>query len=450
MPTATGYGIYIDYGAAGPDAGDEISGGYQVWTIDTTNDTVLGTGDVYYPTLGDVSGIFYLGSDGFEYFVPDDPTGFPPYELGSISTFTDAITGTAGDDTLLGTAEGELIIGDEHFNPTGTGNDTIDGGGGDDTIHAGDGADSLTGGTGNDRLTGGDGDDTFVFATGDGSDIVTDFDMGDTDGDGFTNDQLDVSALLDVDGNPIEVRDVVVSDDGSGNAVLTFPGGEQITLLGVDPVSLTNATLVSMGVPCFASGTRIAVPGGWKAVEDLKVGDLVHTEGQGPQPILWCAMRSLDARTLDLCPNLLPIRIRAGALGNRCDLLLSAQHRVVVGQEPARAGLVPARWLAEDGNGRFRVAQGRQAVTYHHFLLPRHAIVLAEGARVESFFPGPEALRTLAPCDRERLFGLIPALLASRGLPDTHRVYGPFALPLMPRAELRAVLSERGGRLHPA
>jgi hypothetical protein len=274
--------------------------------------------------------------------------------------------------------------------------------------------------------------------------------MGDTDGNGFTNDQLDVSALLDAEGNPIEVRDVVVSDDGSGNAVLTFPGGEQITLLGVDPVSLTNATLVSMGVPCFVGGTRIAVPGGWKTVEDLKVGDLVHTEGQGPQPILWCARRSLDARTLDLCPNLLPIRIRTGALGNRCDLLLSAQHRVVVGHDPARAGLVPVRWLAEDGNGRFRVARGRQAVTYHHFLLPRHAIVLAEGARVESFFPGPEALRTLAPCDRERLFGLIPALLASRDLRDTHQVYGPFALPLMARSELRAVLSERGRRLHPA
>jgi hypothetical protein len=38
---------------------------------------------------------------------------------------------------------------------------------------------------------------------------------------------------------------------------------------------------------CFARGTRIAVPGGSRAVEALRPGDLVETLDRGPQPVVW-------------------------------------------------------------------------------------------------------------------------------------------------------------------
>jgi hypothetical protein len=48
-------------------------------------------------------------------------------------------------------------------------------------------------------------------------------------------DQLDVLVLTALDGSPVESFDIAVVDDGHGNAVLTFPGGETVMLEGVKP-----------------------------------------------------------------------------------------------------------------------------------------------------------------------------------------------------------------------
>ena len=72
----------------------------------------------------------------------------------------------------------------------------------------------------------------------------------DTDGDGATNDQLDVSALRDLEGNPVDIWDVTVSDDGSGNAILTFPEGETVPLQGISPAQMTGPQMNAMGIPC--------------------------------------------------------------------------------------------------------------------------------------------------------------------------------------------------------
>ena len=83
------------------------------------------------------------------------------------------ITGTAGDDKLIGTPGNDVICGLG-------GNDNISGGGGDDVIYgdAGDdrvdggaGADTLYGDDGADRVDGGDGDD--VLAGGPGADRLS-------------------------------------------------------------------------------------------------------------------------------------------------------------------------------------------------------------------------------------------------------------------------------------
>ncbi|QGX99015.1 hypothetical protein EI983_12345 [Roseovarius faecimaris] len=134
--------------------------------------------------------------------------------------------------------------------PTDTSGDLLDGGWGNDSIDGFAGNDTLIGGVGNDTISGGTGRDTIVLADGSGSDTVTDFDMADS-GDGTTVDQLDVSALTSDGGTtPVHTGDVTVTDDGSGNAVLTFPGGETITLIGVAPSEVDTAfELESIGIP---------------------------------------------------------------------------------------------------------------------------------------------------------------------------------------------------------
>ena len=304
----------------------------------------------------------------------------------------------------------------------GGGDDTVLGGQGADALSGGDGADSLSGGAGDDMLTGGAGADRFGLTTGGGTDRVTDFDMGlNLD---RTTDQLDLSGLQNPDGSPVKTWDVAVASDADGAAVLSFPGGETVTLQGVsaDQV-MAPGMLNAMGVPCFAAGSRLDTPAGPRPIESLAPGDLLLTP-EGVQPILWRGQRQLDADLLQTLPNLRPIRLRAGHFGLTDDLVVSPQHAIALGQV-----LVRARHLAELGQGA-RVARGMRAVTYHHILLPRHTLVRAHGLWVETFYPGPEALRALAPHDRQRLSLVLsgaantpPAALQGR--------YGPRCLPLL-------------------
>lgn len=192
----------------------------------------------------------------------------------------DSLVGWTGDDTFLGGAgadiieagDGEdVIIVEDNF-----GNDTIDGGDGgavdNDTLdlsattagitidltNANPENGSFTDGTSTATFTDietiilGGGDDTVVLADGSGSDTVSEFEGPLDNGDGtFTGqDQINVSGMTDLNGDPVDVGDVVVSDDGTGNAVLTFPNGESVTLLGITPAELdSEGELEAIGIP---------------------------------------------------------------------------------------------------------------------------------------------------------------------------------------------------------
>ncbi len=79
------------------------------------------------------------------------------------------ITGTDGDDTLVGgTGSDALYGGDGNDTLVGKrGYDYLCGGDGDDSLNGGDDGDLLDGGNGNDILNGGDGDDNFTSGAGD-------------------------------------------------------------------------------------------------------------------------------------------------------------------------------------------------------------------------------------------------------------------------------------------
>jgi len=80
------------------------------------------------------------------------------------------ITGTAGDDRLVGTSGDDVIcaLGGKDRVLAGGGDDVVFGDDGDDRLEGGAGADTLYGDDGVDRLEGGDGDD--VLAGGPGRD----------------------------------------------------------------------------------------------------------------------------------------------------------------------------------------------------------------------------------------------------------------------------------------
>jgi hypothetical protein len=307
------------------------------------------------------------------------------------------------------------------------GDDLVIGGSGNDTLAGEADNDTLKGGRSNDHLAGGAGNDTFVLETVGGGDTITDFDLGDANNDGLTNDRLDVSDLRDAQGHPVKTSDVVVSSDGSGNAVLTFPGGESVTLQGISAAQVDRGSVLhSMGIPCFTSGTLIRTPAGERAVEDIAAGDLVMTP-QGAMSVLWHGASRLGAADLDARPDLRPVVIVAGAIGNLRELHLSPQHAVLVpGQDgdPDSGHLIRARHLAEAGR-MARVARGVRQVSYHHLLLPKHAMVWAEAALVESFYPGKMAVAGLSREARISLCRVIVDLYAMTGAAALDARYGP-------------------------
>jgi hypothetical protein len=284
-------------------------------------------------------------------------------------------------------------------------------------------------------MTGGAGDDVFVLADGSGADTITDFDVGDSDSDGSYNDQLDVSGLTDAGGDPVNAWDVVVSDDGSGNALLTFPNGETLVLEGVPPSAVTGAQLLNAaGIPCFAAGTRITTPSGEVPVEALRPGDAVLTRDQGAQTLRWVGQRQLGPRELLAFPEHRPICIPTEVLGNYAPLFVSPLHGMFLDAEiTGEEVLVRAKHLAEVP-GPVRIAKGKRAVCYHHLLFDAHQIIYANGAPAESFYPGPYALEMYPTREIEKIKAALPGL-ATRPAPHG---YGPTARRFLKRREVRA------------
>jgi Ca2+-binding RTX toxin-like protein len=100
--------------------------------------------------------------------------GTATFTMGAAATSVTTITGSAGDDTLIGDTSSTI--------DGGAGADTITGGTGNDTLTGGDGNDTITTDTGNDTVVAGAGDDIVVLSDGDATalDVVNGGDGTDT------------------------------------------------------------------------------------------------------------------------------------------------------------------------------------------------------------------------------------------------------------------------------
>ncbi|ABD53983.1 Hint domain-containing protein [Jannaschia sp. CCS1] len=352
----------------------------------------------------------------------------------------DSIDGGDGNDFIAGydvaglAANSERVNTDDGANDTlsgGAGEDTLLGGAGDDDLDGGADNDTLKGGTGNDSLTGGDGDDTFVYNVGDGLDTITDFNAGNSgdlgDGDPTNNDFIDLSAYYD------SIRELRADfeDDGILNQSNdTGPGAadysDNTQMADGEGIAFQNASRNSFsadstGVVCFTRGTAIRTPRGEVLIEDLRVGDLVDTLDNGPQRLVWIGTREVSVAQLTIYPNLRPIRIQRGVLGNTRKMLVSRQHGMLLGQDHFARAVHLSKCMR--GVGLLRPEEG---VTYIHLLFESHQVVFAEGIASESFYPGPQALAMMDAAGRAALATHLPTLNTDAPtLMNAHIAYGP-------------------------
>jgi len=219
----------------GGNGTDRLDGGGQ-------NDALFG--DAGDDTLNGNSGNDTLdGGEGQDQLAGGAGFDFASYESSTIgitavllSGFTNFNTGSAVGDSysdiegLIGSNQSDILAGDN------SGNELL-GEGGDDLLIGVNGNDTLVGGEGNDTLRGGNnltglglGDDRFVFNTGDDADRIEGFASGAGSEDAII---LSLGSAFDTFG---EVQSAAT--DVGGNTLLTFNGGDSITLVGVTSSSL--------------------------------------------------------------------------------------------------------------------------------------------------------------------------------------------------------------------
>lgn len=209
-----------------------------------------------------------------------------------------------------------------------------------------------------------------------------------------------------------EVPTVLVRDLETGAISVVFPAGQPNLVGAVAMVVKARPVDYTFpgGVLCFAYGTRIATPHGDVAVEDLRLNQRVLTLDRGPRPIKWLLTRDLSADDLNARPNLLPICVPAGALGEgkpARDLVVSPQHRLLVDSPRAFVPhgcdqvLVAALHLV--GQRGVHVLRPTGGMRYIHVILARHELLRAEDCVSESFFLGKEGLRGLESDARHQL-----------------------------------------------
>lgn len=287
--------------------------------------------------------------------------------------------------------------------------------------------------------------DTLTWVGGDESTVVTISDSTDSLFDEAQWDQT-LASPVTFDGVSYETGQVVSpsfvvllsGSDGNNYTMTSFnfsgnggpPEADAIFWEGLIPPPGTVLTVTGESNPtgaqsrdynilatCFCGGSEISTELGERPVERLEVGDMIWTSRGDLKPILWIGRREVSMAELMVYPNLRPIRITAGAMGNnlpRKDLLVSPQHRMVVSSKIAQRMfgksevLVAAVKLLSVPS--VYIDKRLKPVSYFHMLFEAHEIVFAEGAATESLYSGPMALKSMKPELRKEMEFLFPEL----------------------------------------
>ena len=142
-------------------------------------------------------------------------------------------------------------------------------------------------------------------------------------------------------GDTIDLTGFFAGSDTFANnpLVSTGIGGAQDTLAIMGSFTSDSFQLSSDGnggtdiTLCYLRGTRIFTPTGALPVEDIAIGDLLVTRFSGMAKVKWIGRQSFDLRFVQNNRDRLPVRIRAGALGDKLparDLYVSPRHSMLL------------------------------------------------------------------------------------------------------------------------
>ena len=194
--------------------------------------------------------------------------------------------------------------------------------------------------------------------------------------------------------------------DGFGNVIEAKPDSEIDTVI------------------CFTPGTMIATAAGMRPVEDIKVGERLITRDNGFQELAWVGRRDLSFDQLSKAPQICPVTIAAGSLGNGlpvADLTVSPNHRLFILSAENRIlfdeaeVLVPAKQLV----GRPGITQAMpKSVSYIHLMCEQHELILSDSFWTESFQPKTNALLAIESDQRDELLTIFPELREERSRLD--------------------------------
>ncbi len=181
---------------------------------------------------------------------------------------------------------------------------------------------------------------------------------------------------------------------------------------------LTVGTIQIPQVPCFVLGTLILTPLGYVPIESLKIGSRVVTRDHGTQVVRWIGQSTISSEMLNAHPELRPVKIAKGALGDGAplqDLYVSRQHRILVRDWRAEVMfgaeegvLSPAASLINDKT--IVTDHASDEVTYVHVAFDNHEVLYADGVEAESFHPASEMVAGMTPAQRAELLAIFPEL----------------------------------------
>jgi len=243
----------------------------------------------------------------------------------------------------------------------------------------------------------------------------------DDDFDRFNNDSVDSSDIT----QSYPGDTVTINVSGAGNVTYTgttfYLADGRVVFTPNDGQVLQDGNLVSttfvstqgpltvpeLGPPCFVAGTLISTPKGEIRIEDLIVGDLVHTMDNGDQQVRWIGHTTIQADG-----KFAPVVFQPGSIGNTETLRVSPQHRILMqgwktelffGQSEV---LVAAKHLID---GDEVVQENSREITYYHVLFDQHEVIRSNGVHTESFYPGDQALLQ-DQSTREEILELFPEI----------------------------------------
>jgi hypothetical protein len=245
--------------------------------------------------------------------------------------------------------------------------------------------------------------------------------------------ELGVGDTLELPGSsavvtfPSQNQLVAATNVGTYTFRVTWPGnGLQPPNFGYTTHSDSSTGLEAITFYCFCAGSHIATPAGEKAIENLRIGDVVTTTDGRERPVRWIGRNTVTTRFGDPL-RFAPIRIRAGAIGDGLparNLLLSPDHAIFVNGILVHAGALV------NGTSIIREVDLPAQFVYYHIELDEHCLILAEGLAAETFVDNVDRMRFDNWEEHRTLFGdgkairemEYPRAMSHRQVPPSIRV----------------------------